>query len=57
VRLGILKVLSARRSLSLFLAGVVCLAIWQIWLTWRLMEQDRTLELSAPASAWSRTQT
>jgi signal transduction histidine kinase len=38
-------VLSARRSLSFFLAGVVCLAIWQIWLTWRLMEQDRNLEL------------
>lgn len=34
-----------RRSLTLFLAGVVCLAFWQIWLTWRLMEQDRNLEL------------
>jgi len=45
VRLGILRALSARRSLSLFLAVVVCLAIWQIWLTWRLMEQDRNLEL------------
>jgi hypothetical protein len=38
-------VLSARRSLSLFLAAVVCLACWQVWLTWRLMEQDRNLEL------------
>jgi signal transduction histidine kinase/tetratricopeptide (TPR) repeat protein len=38
-------VLSARRSLSLFLVGVVCLAFWQVWLTWRLMEQDRNLEL------------
>jgi signal transduction histidine kinase len=45
VRLGILRTVSARRSLSFFLAGVVCLAIWQIWLTWRLMEQDRRLEL------------
>lgn len=45
MRLGILNVLSARRSLSLFLAGVVCLACWQIWLTWRVMEQDRNLEL------------
>jgi signal transduction histidine kinase len=44
VRFGLLKVLSARRSLSVFLAGVVCLACWQIWLTWRLMEQDRSLE-------------
>src|SRR5215472_14793449 len=41
----ILRVLSARRSLSLFLTGVVCLACWQVWLTWRLMEQDRNLEL------------
>jgi signal transduction histidine kinase len=32
-----------RRSLPLFLAIVVCLAIWQVWLTWRLMEQDRNL--------------
>jgi len=45
VRLGILRVLSARRSLSFFLAGVVGLAIWQVWLSWRLMEQDRNLEL------------
>jgi hypothetical protein len=44
VRLGILRVLSARRSLSLFLAGVICLACWQVWLTWRLLEQDRNLE-------------
>jgi signal transduction histidine kinase len=26
-----------------FLAAVVCLAVWQIWLTWRVMEQDRNL--------------
>ena len=45
MRLGILRVLSARRSLSFFLAGVVGLAIWQVWLSWRLMEQDRNLEL------------
>ncbi len=32
-----------RRSLPLFLAIVVCLAIWQVWLTWRLMEQDRNI--------------
>ncbi len=25
--------------------GVVCLAAWQVWLTWRLTEQDRNLEL------------
>ena len=37
--------LSARRILSLFLAGVVALAGWQVWLTWRLMEQDRNLEM------------
>jgi hypothetical protein len=37
-------VLSARRSLSLFLAAVICLAFWQVWLTWHLMEQDRGLE-------------
>ena len=37
------RLLSVRRSLPLFLAIVVCLAIWQVWLTWRLMEQDRNL--------------
>jgi hypothetical protein len=37
-------VLSARRSLSLFLAAVICLAFRQVWLTWHLMEQDRGLE-------------
>jgi len=37
------RLLSVRRSLPLFLAIVVCLAIWQLWLTWRLMEQDRSL--------------
>jgi signal transduction histidine kinase len=38
-----IRLLSVRRSLPLFLAIVVCLAIWQVWLTWRLMEQDRNL--------------
>ena len=28
----------------MFLGGVVCLACWQVWLTWQLMEQDRNLE-------------
>ncbi|HLY18025.1 MAG TPA: HAMP domain-containing sensor histidine kinase [Bryobacteraceae bacterium] len=45
MQLGTLHALSARRSLSLFLAGVVGLAGWQVWLTWRLMEQDRNLEV------------
>jgi len=27
------------------LAGVLCLAGWQVWLTWRLLEQDQRLEL------------
>jgi hypothetical protein len=40
--LGI-KSLPVRWSLPLFLALVVCLAIWQVWLTWRLMGQDRNL--------------
>jgi two-component system, OmpR family, phosphate regulon sensor histidine kinase PhoR len=43
VRLQTLSPLAVRRSLPLFLAIVVCLAIWLVWLTWRLMEQDRTL--------------
>jgi hypothetical protein len=38
-------VLSSRRSLLFILAGVVCLAIWQIWLTLRLTEQERNPEL------------
>ncbi len=33
-----------RRSLPLFLAVVACLVVWQVWLTWRLMQQDRNLE-------------
>lgn len=45
MQLGILRALSARRSLSLFLAGVMGLACWQVWLTWRMMEQDGNLEL------------
>jgi two-component system phosphate regulon sensor histidine kinase PhoR len=43
VRLQTLSPLAVRRSLPLFLAIVVFLAIWQVWLTWRLMEQDRNL--------------
>jgi hypothetical protein len=27
------------------LGGVVCLAGWQVWLTVRLLEQDRNIEL------------
>ena len=38
-----MELLSVRRGLPLFLAIVVCLTIWQVWLTWRLMEQDRNL--------------
>ena len=45
MQLGILRAFSARRSLSLFLAGVMGLACWQVWLTWRMMEQDRNLDL------------
>jgi hypothetical protein len=41
VRVQALSLLTVRRSFPLFLAIVVCLAIWQVWLTWRLMEQDR----------------
>jgi len=43
VRQRTLSPLSVRRALPLFLAVVVGLAIWQVWLTWRLMEQDRNL--------------
>jgi len=43
VRLQTLSPLAVRRSLPLFLAIVICLAIWQVWLTWRLMEQDHNL--------------
>jgi len=43
VRLQAISPLSVRRSLPLFLAIVVGLAIWQVWLTWRLMDQDRNL--------------
>jgi len=41
----ILKEIPARRWLSVLLAGVLCLAGWQVWLTWRLLEQDQRLEL------------
>jgi signal transduction histidine kinase len=40
----ILREIPARRWLSVLLAGVVCLAVWQVWLTVRLLEQDRNLE-------------
>ncbi len=40
-----IKLLSVRRSLPLFLAVVVCLAIWQVLLTWRMMQQDRNLAI------------
>jgi signal transduction histidine kinase len=40
-----LKTIPTRRWLSVLLAGVVCLAGWQVWLTVRLLEQDRNLEL------------
>ena len=40
----ILREISARRWLSVLLAGVVCLAGWQVWLTVRLLEQDQNLE-------------
>jgi len=43
VRPVTIRLLSVRRSLPLFLAIVVCLAMWQVWLTWRLMEQDHNL--------------
>ena len=43
MRLPAIKFPSVRRGLPLFLVVVVCLAIWQLWLTWRLMEQDRNL--------------
>jgi hypothetical protein len=34
-----------RRSLPFFLALGVCLAAWQVWLTWKLTGQDRNLQL------------
>ena len=37
------RLLSVRRSLPLFLAVVAGLAVWQVWLTWRLVDQDRNL--------------
>ena len=40
----ILREIPARRWLSVLLAGVVCLAVWQVWLTVRLLEQDKNLE-------------
>jgi two-component system phosphate regulon sensor histidine kinase PhoR len=32
-----------RRSLPSFLGVVICLALWQVWLTWQLREKDRSL--------------
>jgi signal transduction histidine kinase len=44
-RRAFLTRLPARQWLTVLLGGVVCLALWQVWLTVRLMEQDRNLEL------------
>jgi signal transduction histidine kinase len=41
----ILKAIPARRWLSVLLGGVLCLAGWQVWLTLRLLDQDRNLEI------------
>ncbi len=35
----------ARQWLTVLLGGVVCLALWQVWLTVRMLEQDQSLEL------------
>ena len=35
----------ARQWLTVLLGGVACLALWQVWLTVRLLEQDQSLEL------------
>jgi len=43
VRSQKLRVLSLRRSLPIFMGVVVCLALWQVRLTWQLREQDRSL--------------
>jgi len=45
VQLKILKDIPARRWLSVLLGGVLCLAGWQVWLTLRLLDQDKRLEL------------
>jgi len=44
VQPGLLKQIPARRWLTVLLAGIACLAGWQVWLTVRLLEQDRNLE-------------
>jgi hypothetical protein len=41
----LLTAIPARQWLTVLLGGVVCLALWQVWLTVRLMEQDQSLEL------------
>ncbi len=38
-----ITLLSVRRSLPLFLSVVVCLAIWQVIVTWRMLKQDSDL--------------
>ena len=35
----------ARQWLMVLLGGVACLALWQVWLTVRLLDQDQSLEL------------
>jgi signal transduction histidine kinase len=39
-----MREIPARRWLSVLLAGVVCLAGWQVWLTVRLLDQDQNIE-------------
>ncbi len=42
---ALLRAIPARQWLTVLLGGVVCLALWQVWLTVRLLEQDQRLEL------------
>jgi len=39
----VLRVFTVHRNLLLLLAVVGCLAVSQVWLTWRMVEQDRDL--------------
>src|SRR5579863_4805763 len=41
----LLTAIPARQWLTVLLGGVLCLALWQVWLTVRLLEQDQSLEL------------
>lgn len=41
----LLRHIPARGWLAVLLAGIVCLAGWELWLTLRLLDQDRDLEL------------